>query len=70
MVNIRYTLSQKDFDKQQKDIKDRIKEEFKKVAKEENIDLMKLNIIRIGAETFYNPYKYKSHNRWIRKFQE
>jgi hypothetical protein len=42
----------------------KVKKKFKKEAKKLNLDVMKIDTIIIGCETFYNPYKYKSFNRW------
>ncbi|MFW6377397.1 MAG: hypothetical protein ACOCZ5_02000 [bacterium] len=68
MVNLRYTLPKKQFNKEQLEIKEKIKIKFKKTAIDNNIDIMELDTIIIGRETFYNPFKYKSFNKWIRKF--
>ena len=68
MVNVRYNLSKRDFKREQEKIKERIKRKFRQIANESNINLMDLDTINVSSETLYNPYKYSSHNKWVRKF--
>ena len=66
MVNLRYSLTKKQFNREQLEIKEKIKAKFRRTARDANIDLMELDTITVGRETFYNPYKYKSFNRWVK----
>ncbi|MFW6009111.1 MAG: hypothetical protein ACOCP8_07600 [archaeon] len=56
-------------EKENKEILEKFKNEFKKEANKLHMNVMKLNSIIIGGETIYNPYKYKCHNKWVRLTQ-